>query len=443
MERGESDGLTRREFVRDTVAAGIAAAAASVLVHAAEENTLPIALVGCGGRGTGAAVNALRTKGPTKLMAMADVFEDRLKSSLDHLQRLLPQQVDVPPERRFLGFDAYQKAIDCVSPGGVVLLATPPVFRPLHLEYAIAKGCHVFMEKAFAVDAPGVRRILKAGEEAKGKNLKIAGGLMSRHYIPLEEAIARIHDGLIGEVVACWAYRMHGPVGMHPRRPNEGELAHQIRNFHCFTWLNGGFILDWLIHNLDVCCWAKGNWPIWAQGHGGRQQRREPDQLFDHYAVEYSFPDGARLVAQGRHMVNCWNFWGCIVHGTKGLAVLGEGIPQPRIYKGWLQEPQNLIWQYEGPPCDQYQREMDLFFEAIREDRPYNEAERSAMANMVGVLGRMAAESGQMVSWEQAMDSTLELAPNLASLTFASEPPVKPDAEGRYPVAVPGFAKAI
>jgi predicted dehydrogenase len=230
---------------------------------------------------------------------------------------------------------------------------------------------------------------------------------------------------------------------MHPRRKGESELAHQIRNFHCFTWLNGGFIVDWLIHNLDVCCWVKGDWVIWAQGQGGRQQRKEPDQLFDHYSVEFSFPDGARLFAQGRHMVNCWNFWGCIFHGTKGSAVLGEGIQQPRIYKGWKQELKDLIWQYEGPPCDPYQREMDLLFEAIREDKPYNEIERSAMANMVGILGRMAAESGQLITWEQAMNSDLELAPGLENLTMDSEPPVKPDAEGKYPVAVPGFTKVL
>jgi predicted dehydrogenase len=443
MERSDSSGgITRREFVRKATTLA-AISTSSFIGYVAEQNTIQIALVGCGGRGTGAAVNALRTKGPTKLVAMADVFEERLLTSLGHLQPMFQNQVDVPQERRFIGFDAYKKAIDCISPGGVVLLATPPAFRPLHLEYAVAKGCHVFMEKSFAVDSPGVRRVLKAGEEAQRKNLKIAGGLMSRHYIPLEEAIARIHDGIIGEIVTCWAYRMHGPVGIGPRRKGESELAYQIRNFGCFTWLNGGFILDWLIHNLDVCCWTKGSWTIWAQGQGGRAQRKEPDQLFDHYAVEYGFPDGARLFAQGRHMINCWNFWGCIVHGTKGSAVLGEGIPQPRIYKSWIQEPKNLIWQYEGPPCDPYQREMDLLFEAIREDKPYNEVERSAMANMVGIIGRMAAESGQMISWEEGMNSNLELAPGLENLTMESEPPVKPDAEGRYPIAIPGFTKAL
>ncbi|MCX7778275.1 MAG: Gfo/Idh/MocA family oxidoreductase [Armatimonadota bacterium] len=435
--------MTRRKFICNSAMTAVAAGMTFTAGYVAEDNTIQVALVGCGGRGTGAAFNALRTKGPTKLVAMADVFEDRLNSSLEQLHRALPKQVDVPPERRFIGFDAYKKAIDCISPGGVVLLATPPVFRPLHLEYAVSKGCHVFMEKAFAVDAPGVRKLLKAGEEAQKKNLKIASGLHMRHYTPLEEAIARIHDGIIGDIVVCWAYRMHGPVGIAPRRKGESELAYQIRNFSCFTWLNGGFILDWLIHNLDVCCWVKGQWTVWAQGHGGRQQRKESDQLFDHYAVEYSFPDGARLFAQGRHMVNCWNFWGCIIHGTKGLAVLGEGIQQPRIYKGWQQEPQNLLWRYEGPPCDPYQKEIDLLFEAIREDKPYNETERSAMASMVGIIGRMAAESGQMIAFDQAMKSSIELAPNLENMTFESEPPVKPDPEGKYPIAIPGFTKVL
>ena len=292
-----------------------------------------MALVGCGGRGTGAAVNALSTKGPTKLWAMADVFDDRLAvQPARRSPSSSRKQVDVPKERQFVGLDGYKKAIDALGPGGVVLLATPPAFRPIHVEYAVAKGCHVFMEKSFAVDAPGIRRVLKAGEEAAKKNLKIAGGLMSRHYTPLEEAVEQIHDGAIGEVITCWAYREHEPVGFTPKSPGESELAHQIRNYSNFTWLNGSFLLDWLIHNLDVCCWVKDAWPVSAQGQGGRQVRTEPDQLFDHYAVEYTFADGTRLFAQGRHMTGCWGFFGDVIHGAKGSAVLGEGqSPTPHL----------------------------------------------------------------------------------------------------------------
>ena len=231
-----------------------------------------------------------------------------------------------------------------------MLLATPPAFRPLHVEYAVAKGVNVFMEKAFAVDAPGVRRILQAGKEAEKKNLKIAGGLMSRHSKPLEEAVDQLHKGLIGDLITFWAYREHGIVPFSNKRPGESELAHQIRNYHCFTWLNGSFLLDWLIHNLDVCCWCKDAWPVSAQGQGGRQTRTNPDQLFDHYAVEYHFPDGTRLFAQGRHIDNCWGFFGDVIHGAKGSAVLGEGVNNPRIFKGYNQTPENVIWQYKGQP---------------------------------------------------------------------------------------------
>ncbi|MCX5645533.1 MAG: gfo/Idh/MocA family oxidoreductase, partial [Phycisphaerae bacterium] len=302
---------------------------------------------------------------------------------------------------------------------------------------------HVFMEKSFAVDAPGIRRVLKAGEDAKKKNLKIAGGLMSRHNKPLEEVIEQIHQGAIGDVITCWAYREHGPVGFNPKDPGMSELLHQIRNYSCFTWLNGSFILDWLIHNLDVCCWVKNAWPVSAQGHGGRQTRTEPDQLFDHYAVEYHFPDGTRLFAQGRHIAKCWGFFGDIIHGAKGSAVLGEGVTNPRIFKGYAQTPADVIWQYKGPPCNQYQVEHDLLFEAIRQDKPYNEAERSAYAAMTGILGRMAAESGQLITWKEAMASNLELAPGLDNYTMNSNPPVIPDSKGNYPVAMPGATKVL
>jgi len=437
---------SRREFLKKTsgaLAGATLAGAIGTRAFSAEQNTIRIALVGCGGRGTGAAVNALSTKGPTQLFAMADVFDNRLQTSLKSLSEQFPRQLDVPQDRRLLGLDGYKKAIDTIAPGGVVILATPPAFRPIHLEYAVARGCHVFMEKSFAVDAPGIRRVLKAGEQATKKKLKIAGGLMSRHYEPLELAVSKLHEGLIGEVITCWAYREHGPVGLAPKPPGVSELAHQIRNYSCFTWLNGSFILDWLIHNIDVCCWCKNDWPVSAQGQGGRQVRTQPDQLFDHYSVEYTFPDGTRLLAQGRHMDNCWGFFGDIIHGSKGSAVLGEGIPKPRIFKGHLQTSENVIWEYDGPRHNAYQKEHDLLLEAIRKDIPYNETERSAYAAMAGILGRMAAESGQVITWEQAMASNLELAPGLDHYTMESDPPAMPSAQGRYPVAMPGQTKVL
>jgi len=436
---------SRRDFLKQTgTLAGVALAGAiGARAYAGESNTIEIALVGCGGRGTGAAAQALSTAGPTKLVAMADAFDSRLQNSLKNLAQQKKAQVDVPKGRQFVGLDGYKKAIDRVAPGGVVLLATPPAFRPLHVEYAVSKGCHIFMEKSFGVDAPGIRRVLKAGKLAEQKNLKIASGLMSRHYKPLEEAVEQLHDGLIGDIITCWAYREHAPVGYAPKRPGMSEIAHQIRNYSNFTWVNGSFILDWLIHNLDVCCWCKDAWPVSAQGQGGRQGREHADQLFDHYAVEYHFPDGTRLFAQGRHMENCWGFFGDHIHGTTGSAELGEGITNPRIFKGHQQRPSDIIWKYQGPRCDAYQVEHDLLFEAIRKDKPYNETERSCNAAMAGILGRMAAESGQMIRWDEAMASDLVLAPGLDDLTLESEAPVKPDGDGNYPVAMPGKTKVL
>lgn len=437
---------SRRDFLKASGTAMTGAAllgAISTRSHAAENNTIKIALIGCGGRGTGAAANALATSGPTQLWATADFFADKAESSVKNLTGQFGKQLDVPKERQFAGLDAYRKAIDSLDPGSVVLLATPPAFRPIHVEYAVERGMHVFMEKSFAVDAPGLRRVLKAGEAAAKKNLKIAGGLMSRHARPTEEAIQRIHNGEIGEVITCWAYREHGPVGFSPKPAGMSELGHQIRNYSCFTWLNGSFLLDWLIHQMDICCWAKNAWPVSAQGQGGRQVRTVPDQLFDHYAVEYTFVDGTRMMSQGRHITACWDYAGSLIHGSKGLAHTGEGVYNPKIYKGYQQSSSNVAWAYKGPGTNPYQVEHDRLFAAIRQDKPYNETERCVKAAMVGILGRMAAESGKRVTWDEAMASNLELAPGLDKLTMDSNPPVMPDAAGRYPVAMPGETKVL
>ena len=437
---------TRRQFLRttSTVAAGAALAGAVARPgYAAEANTVKIALVGCGGRGSGAAGQALYTQGPTKLWAMADVFQHRLQSSLNGLKQQFAKQVDVSPDRQFIGMDAFKKAIDSLDKGDVVLLTTPPAFRPIHFEYAVQKGVNVFMEKSFAVDAPGIRRVLKTGELAAQKNLKVAGGLMSRHSKSLEEAVKFIHDGGIGEVITAWAYRMHGPVGFSPKSPGTKELAHQIANYSNFTWLNGSFIVDWLIHNIDVACWVKNGWPVSVQGMGGRQVRQEPDQLFDHYTAEYSFADGTRMYAQARHMSKCYDFFGDIIHGAKGSAILGEMQPKPRIYKGHKQTSENLIWDFKAESKDQYQVEHDLLFDAIRGDKPYNETERCAKSCLTAIMGRMTCESGQMITFEEALNSQTELAPGLENLTWDSNAPVMPDANGRYPIAMPGQTAVV
>ena len=447
MSEIKENRASRREFLNRSgriAAASALGVAAAPAVHAGEDNMIKVALVGCGGRGTGAAADALGTKsGPIKLVAMADVFDDRLQSSHKNLTKAFAKQMDVPKDRQFIGFDAYKKAIDCLDETGLVLLATPPAWRPIHLEHAVAKGVNVFMEKSFAVDGPGIRRVLKAGQEASKKNLKIAGGLMTRHSTPAAQAVEQIHGGRIGDVITCWAYREHGPVGMRPKSAGMTEMAHQIRNYNSFTWLNGSFMLDWMIHNLDVCCWVKNAWPVSAQGHGGRQVRTAADQLFDHYAVEYSFADGTRMFAQGRHMDKCWNFWGDVIHGAKGSAVLGEGVRDPLVYKGHNRTKENVIWRYKGEKVDPYQVELDRLVEAIRQNKRYNETERCAYAALAGILGRMAAESGKEITWKQALASNLVQAPGLESFTMDTDPPVVPDAKGQYPIAMPGRTKAL
>ena len=435
----------RREFMKKvTVVTGtVAASSVTRRVHATENNTINVAVVGCGGRGRGAAVEALSTQGPTKLVATADCFAERADSCAELVADQHPDKVEVPKSRQFGGLDGYKHAIDAVGPGGVVLLATPPAFRPIHLEYAVEKGVHVFMEKSFAVDAPGIRRLLKAGQLASEKNLKVAGGLMSRHANALKAAIEEIHAGRIGDLVSCWTYRLHDALGLFPKRPGDTELAHQIRNYNNYTWLDGSFIVDSMIHNLDLCCWAKKAFPISAQGQGGRQMRKEKDLLFDHYAVEYQFGDGTTLFAQGRHINNCWGFFGIKLYGTKGLAILGERITDPKIYRSWKTGNDNVIWRYTGEFNSFYQTEQDKFFAAIRNDTPLNETERSAHSAMVGILGRMVVESGQKITWDEAIHSNRELAPGLDHLKWDDDAPVMPDTDGHYPIAMPGVTQVL
>ncbi len=238
---------------------------------------------------------------------------------------------------------------------------------------------------------------------------------------------------------------MHGAVGFAPKPAGMSELAHQIRNYSCFTWLNAGFLVDWLIHNIDICCWAKNAWPVAAQGMGGRQVRSVADQMYDHYFVEYFFEDGARLYAQGRHIDNTWGIFSDFAHGSKGSAVLMDSLAaaKPRFYKNEKQTTENETWRYGGPTPNPYQVEHDLLFDAIRQDKPYNETERAAKAVLTSILGRMAVYSGQRVTWGQAFESKLELAPGLDQYTAASNAPVMPDAQGRYPIPMPGLTTAF
>lgn len=328
---------TRRDFLKESgvvLGASALAGVAVPSVHAGEDNTIQIALVGCGGRGTGAAVQALSThsQGPIKIVAMADVFPDRLERSYKELTRepmdganvaierrteARSAQVDVPPERRFLGFDAYQKAMDCLRPGDIVLLTTPPAFRWPMFQYAISKNLNTFMEKPVAVDGPTGKKMIALAEEADRKGLKAAVGLMCRHCAARTELHKRIKDGAIGDLLAFRSFRQVGGGGLiSPNRSDMSELMHQIRNFHGFMWASGGVFMDYMIHNIDECCWMKDAWPVKAQGQGSRTYREDKiDQNFDNYSIEYTFADGTSLFVYTRNIPNCKQEFASYVHG--------------------------------------------------------------------------------------------------------------------------------
>ena len=436
---------SRRRFLSTSgrIATATALAGLSIpAVHAAEDNTIRLALVGCGGRGTGAVVDAWSTTaGPVKLYAMADVFANRVQSSLKNLLARGQQHVDCPPERQFVGFDAYRKAIDCLRPGDVVILTTSSVFRPLHFEYAVAKAMNVFMEKSFAVDAPGTRRLLKAAEESQRKNLKVGVGFMWRHSKARQEVIKRIHDGAIGEVHTLRIYRVHGPVHCPRLPPGENELAFQLRHPVCFNWVTGGFFLDWHCHNVDIACWVKNAWPVTAQGMGGRCYP-EAGNLFDHYTVEYTFADGTKLFAFSRHMNNCWNLYADYAHGSKGSAVIMSslGTADPRLYKSQNMVDADMIWRFGPNEPNPYVVEWQVLLDAIRQDKPHNEARRAAEANMATIMGRMATHSGQMITWEQAWKSQFEYVKDIDNMTFDTPPPIRAAADGTYSAPQPGVS---
>ena len=372
----ESPKSSRREFLIDAgrLAAASALAGTTIpYVHAAENNTIQVALIGCGGRGTGAAENALSVKnGPIKLVAMADVFENRLKSSYRGLSNRFADRMDVPEERKFIGFDAYQKAMDCLKPGDVAIFATPPAFRWVHFTYAIAKGLNVFMEKPVTVDGPTTRRMIKLAAEADQKNLKVGVGLMIRHCKGRRELYDRIKSGEIGEIVAMRAFRM-GAVAANtgPKPQEQKELLYQIRNFHSFLWASGGVYSDFYIHQIDECSWMKGAWPVRAQALGGRHYRGNAvDQNFDTYSVEYTYPDGTKLFYYGRNMAGCHDEFASYAHGTKGSAIISTSSHAPgkvRTFKGHSLARADMLWAFPQPEPSPYQLEWDDLIDAAHE----------------------------------------------------------------------------
>ena len=458
MNDSSTNSVTsRREFIKTTGRIAAASALAGVAlpsVHAAGSDMIQVALIGCGGRGTGAVANAMATKfGPIKLVAMADVFEDRLNGSYDSLQKQCAEHIDVPQERKFIGFDAYKKAMDCLKPGDVAIFTTPLAFRWVHFTYAIDKKLNVFMEKPLTADGPTSRKMLKLAEDASAKNLKVGVGLMSRHARPLQDLQKRIQDGEIGDVILLRGYRMHGPAGSAytPKWPgNPSELMWQIRHFHAFLWASGGCFNDFYIHHIDHLCWMKNAWPIKAQAVGGKHYKTNPDgkpyvdQNFDAYSVEYTFEDGAKMYMDGRCMNGCHDIYSSYAHGSKGLALVSHSNdcdPPSRIFKGQNLQRSNMLWESKTDKAEQnpYDNEWNDLLEAIRNDKPYNECPRGVQASLVSSMGRMAAHTGQEITYDDMLNCEHEFAPGVADLTMSSPAPLVADSDGKYPIPMPGI----
>jgi hypothetical protein len=460
MNTSDSQLTSRRDFIKTSgrIAAVSALAGVSIPhVHAASSELIQIALVGCGGRGSGAAANALSSNGgPVKLIAMADVFEHRQSSSFDGLKAQHADKMDVPQDRKFIGFDAYKKAMDCLKPGDIVILTTPPAFRWVHFTYAIQKGLNVFMEKPVTVDGPTSKRMLDLAAKSKEKNLKVGVGLMSRHSRAMQELHKRIQDGEIGDIILMRGYRMHGPVGsaFSTKWPgNPSELLWQISRFHSFLWASGGCYSDFYIHHIDHLCWMKDKWPVKAQALGGRHYKTNPegepyiDQNFDTYSVEYTFDDGSKMTMDGRCINGCNDIYSSYAHGSKGIAIVSKssdcGTPSA-TFKGQNMSRSNMIWQsrtIEGQ-MDPYQNEWNDLLEAIRNDKPYSEVERGVYASAVTSMGRMAAHTGQEIMLDDLLNCDQEFAPGLDKLTGTDgAAPLKADKDGKYPVPTPGITR--
>ncbi|HUT93240.1 MAG TPA: gfo/Idh/MocA family oxidoreductase [Thermoguttaceae bacterium] len=438
---------SRREFVAlgGKAAAGAAMASMAVPpVHAAEDNTIRLAQIGCGPRGNGAVGNALSVpnSGPVKLFAMADVFEDRVARSHKALSKEFPEQVDVPPERQFVGFDAYRKAIDCLRPGDVALLTTRAYPRPTHLDYAVEKGVNVFMEKSFAPDPGGLKRMIRAGERAEKKNLKIAAGVMCRHSVARQALIRKIRDGELGEIHLIRAARMGGGGTLPPRKPDDKELLYQVGagKIH-LLWSSSGLMIELLIHQIDECCWLKDAWPVSAHGLGGCVPHSgDCGQNHHAYSMEYTFADGSTALVSNRNVPKCYNDFATYVHGTQRAAQFSGNIHAPTVhtYKDQRTAKENIDWVADDEPCTPWQAEWNVLIDAIRNDRPHNETRRACLANLVAVMGRAAVHSGQVITWDQMLASDFLFCDYVDDLDYDSPAPVQPDADGRYPAPIPG-----
>jgi myo-inositol 2-dehydrogenase / D-chiro-inositol 1-dehydrogenase len=387
----------RRSFLKTSsvAAAGVALSSSiAQTAHAAGSDQIRFVLIGCGGRGTGAAAQIMETKGNVKLVAVADPFEANAKGALKGLSKGANEtKVDVPEERIFGGLDGYKKAIDVDC--DLVIIATPPGYKPQQFEYAVSKGRHVFMEKPVASDAVGVRRVLAAVEESKKKSLMVAIGLQRRHEPIYMETIKRIHDGAIGDIIAQRVYWNGGGIWYRNRTEGQTEMAFQTNNWYHFNWLSGDQICEQHIHNLDVGCWVKGAYPVECNGMGGREMRMDGDatksQIFDHTACEFTFADGTKMFSQGRHLAGAWNHVGEAVHGSKGTA-----------------DPAGLIegenaWRFTGEKVNGHQQEQHDLIEALMRGEIYNEGEYGAKSTFTAILGREACYSGKVIKWDELL----------------------------------------
>ncbi|TWT55049.1 Inositol 2-dehydrogenase [Rubripirellula amarantea] len=433
-QRPEQNSTDRRSFLKNSSAVAAGAALSTSIAqtaHAAGSDEIKFVVVGIGGRGSGAAANIFESKGNVKLVAVADAFADKAESALKSLSRgKYKDKIDVPADRIFTGLDGYKAAIDVDC--DLVVIATPPAFKPQQFEYAVNKGRHIFMEKPVASDAPGVKRVLASVEESKKKNLMVGIGLQRRHEPQYMETIARIHDGAIGDVVAQRVYWNGGGIWYRNRKPDANEMQFQVNNWYHFNWLCGDQICEQHIHNLDVGCWVKGDYPVECNGMGGREQRMGGDptksQIFDHTCCEYTFKDGTKMFSQGRHLAGSWQYVGEAVHGTKGTADPSGRIEGPNA------------WEFAGKRLNGHQQEQHDLIEALMRGEIYNEGEYGAKSTFTAILGREACYSGKIVKWDELMEKGRDLAPGIDNYSLDGEVPesARPDDEGKYPIPTPG-----
>ena len=432
---------TRRDFVKNAGLIGGGLMASPLLSNAnyfsGSEEVIKVAVVGCGGRGTGAAIQALSSKQNVRIVAMCDAFKDNLDkchveltNEINNSLGQLSSRLDVPEERRFTGFDGYQKAIALAD---VVILATPPGFRPIHFEEAIKQGKHVFMEKPVATDPAGVQKVLATAAIAKEKKLNVVVGLQ-RHYQNSYRELFKRKD-MIGDIVSAQAWWDNDGVWVRPRKEGQTEMEYQMRNWYYFNWLCGDHITEQHIHNLDVINWFKGAYPIKAQGFGGRQVRngKEHGEIFDHHFVEFEYADGSILNSQCRHMPGTMSKVDELFIGTKGKIACGA--MNIKDHQG------NLLYQFDKKQENNpYQTEHDELFAAIvKGEYKFADAENGAKSTMTSILGRMATYSGQKVYWDKAINSGMDIHPKVYA--WDATPPVVPGADGFYPIAVPGVTK--